>query len=273
MAVAAFFKGGLSTFYWHNEVFGFLLAPADSKLSPFDGKPIVNAPTTMFGLTLGLSVLGGKLAAFPVVFVGLLSLTKPFVPFDWWRRFIAINAIVGLLLFALGVVFVYFVMMPVSMNFLLSFGDDTVVIMVLLERYLDLIFSLFKWIGLIFMIPLFMNMLARMGWLSYPRAKGFYRVAFFLTAFFSALISPGLDPTLTVMVAVPMYSLYLVGLGAVWAVDTDAGNYLWFNSTNRLVRRVLRKIRWIAGSPARGVRWVYRKVKRGYEKVIDRWGR
>lgn len=227
LATAAFFIGALSTFYWHNEVFGFLLAPADNKLSPFDGKPIVTAPTTMFGATLSLAVLGGKLLAFPFLFVGALSLLKPLAPRDWWRRFVAINAVVALFLFILGDVFVYYVMMPVSMRFLLSFGTDIVEPVITLNAYMELLFALFKWIGIVFMIPLFMNVLARMGWLSYERAKGFYRVGFLLTAFFSALISPGLDPTLTVMVAVPMYALYLVGLGSVWAIDPSAGNYLW----------------------------------------------
>ena len=38
-------------------------------------------------------------------------------------------------LFALGDAFVYFVMLPVSMNFLLSFGTDVVVPVILLDEY------------------------------------------------------------------------------------------------------------------------------------------
>jgi len=228
LSIAAFFAAALSTFYWHEEVFAFLLAPADGKLSPFDGKPIVTVPTGGFGATLGISLSAGKIAAIPVFAVGIVALAKPLMPHSWWQRFLAINVTAGFTLFTLGCVFVYYVMLPVSMRFLLSYADDTVVYVITLEAYLEMVFALFRWIGLIFLIPLGMNMLARTGQFSYPRVKALYRLIFFLTLFFSALISPGLDPVLTVMVAVPMYSLYLVGLGGVWVVRPETGNFLWF---------------------------------------------
>jgi len=272
LATIAFFVGALSTFYWHQEVFRFLLAPADGKLSPFDGKPVVNAPTAMFGATLSLAITGGKLAALPFIVVGFLSLIKPLTPFDWWRRFIAINTAIAFVLFATGVAFVYFVMMPVSLNFLLSFGSDIAVPVILLDEYMELLTSLFKWIGFVFLLPLIMNMLARLRLLSYRRAKGVWRVGIFLVLFFSAIISPGLDGTLTIFVAVPMYLLYLVGLGAVWAVHPEEGNYLWLGTICRWLRKVrngiawaLRKVRggiaWVVRWPVRGIRWVYRKAR------------
>ncbi len=233
LASIAYFIAALSAFYWHEEVFGFLLAPADGKLSPFEGKPIVTAPTTMFGLTLGLSMMFGKLGAFPFVVVGLLALIKPLTPFNWWRRFIAVNALIAIALFALGEIFVYFIMLPVSMSFLLSWGTTVAEPLITLESYLELLFALFKWIGLVFMLPLGMHILARLGWLSYPRAKGFYRAGFFLSLFFSAIISPGLDGTLTLMVFGAMYSLYLVGLGVVWSTDPHSGNYLYLWTLHR----------------------------------------
>lgn len=249
VATLAFFAGAIATFYWHSEVFNFLLAPADKRLSPFDGKPVVTAPTSMFGATLGLSLAMGKVAAFPFLAVGFLALIKPLTPFNWWRRFVAINAAVAFLLFVTGVIFVYYVMLPVSMNFLLSFGVDVAEPIIILDLYLELLFSLFKWIGIIFLLPLAMNILARVEWLTYQRAKGFYRVGFFLTLFFSAIISPGLDGFLTMLVAGAMYSLYLVGLGAVWAVHPEEGNYLWFwtirNAALWAVRKPMTAYRWV----------------------------
>jgi len=256
-ATAFYFIGALSAFYWHEQVFGALIAPADGRLSPFDGLPVVNAPTSMFGMTLGLAMLVGKLVASPFVIVGLLAIIKPLTPFDWWRRFIAINVLVGVGLFVLGDIFVYFVMLPVSMNFLLSFGTTIAVPVILLDLYLELLFSLFKWIGFVFLLPLAMHVLARAGWLSYQRAKGLYRIGIFLTLIFSAIISPGLDGFLTMLIAGAMYSLYLVGLGAVWATDPQQGNYLWFWT----IRRSLGKVWHVVTAPVRGVRRVHNKFR------------
>ena len=110
LSVIAFFMGAGATFYWHGEVFGFLLAPAGELLSPFDGKPVFNSPTDMFGATLNLSIAGGKLAAFPVRVVGFLSLLRPLVPTPWCvflspHRFIALVLfLTWLALFYCGVV-------------------------------------------------------------------------------------------------------------------------------------------------------------------------
>lgn len=260
LATIAYFIAALSAFYWHEEVFKFLLAPAEGKLSPFDGKPVVTTPTTMFGLTFGLSMMFGKLGAFPFLVVGLLALIKPLTPFNWWRRYIAVNALIAIALFALGDIFVYFVMLPVSMNFLLSFGTTVAEPVITLDSYLELLFALFKWIGVVFTIPLWMHILARLGWLSYQRAKGFYRVGFLLSLFFSAIISPGLDGTLTMMVFGAMYSLYLVGLGVVWSTDPHSGNYLFVWTIAGWLRGLRDAIRWFVQRPLVAFRWIERKL-------------
>ena len=271
LSVIAFFIGAGATFYWHREVFAFLLAPAGELLSPFDGLPVYNAVPDMFGATLNLSIAGGKLASFPVLVVGFLSLIKPLTPFVWWWRFLAINTVIAFVLSAIGVVFVYFVMMPVSLNFLLSFGTDIAEPLITLDSYTELLFSLFRWIAFIFLLPLIMNILARLRVLSYPRAKGVWRIGIFLVLFFSAIISPGLDGFITIIVAGTMYSLYLVGLGAVWIVNPSEGNYLFLRTIGRGVRKVLNNVLvwielgirkasdagvWIERRPAVMIRWL-----------------
>ena len=274
LSVVAFFMGAGATFYWHGEVFAFLLAPAGELLSPLDGTSVLNSPTDMFGATLNLSIAGGKLAAFPVLVVGFLSLLRPLAPSRWWR-FLTTYTFITLGLFLTGVSFVYFVMMPVSLNFLLTFGSDIAVPVIHLDEYMKLLTSLFAWIGLIFLLPVIMNLLGRFRILSYRRAKGVHRIAIPTIIFFSAIISPGLDGLLTVFVAVPMYLLYLVGLGGVWLAHPEDGNYLWLGTIGRGLRKVrilgspvvmirwsLRRLRWLAGSPVRGGSLVYRKVRK-----------
>ena len=259
LAVIAFFIGAGATFYWHEDVFGFLLEPADKRLSPFDGKPVYNAPTSMFGATLGLSFSGGKLAAFPVFIVGALFLLRPLVPSNWWR-FVTVYSILSIGMFALGDAFVYFVMMPVSLNFLLTFGADIAVPVILLDEYMELLFSLFTWIGLIFLLPVIMNLLAKFGWLSYNRAKSVHRIGIPTIIFFSAMISPGLDGLLTALVAASMYSLYLVGLGAVWIENPSNGNYLYFWTIQGWLRKIRDAVVWVLRRPVVLWRRIERKI-------------
>ena len=252
-AVIAFTVGASSTFYWHVQVFGFLLAPAGDLLSPFEGgKPTYSAITDMFGSTLGLSIAGGKLSAFPVLVVGSVSLLRPMTPDSWWR-FLVGYSLVSIAMFATGICFVYFVMMPVSLNFLLHFGTEIAIPVILLNNYMELLLSLFKWIGIVFLLPVAMNLAGKSGLLSYRKAKGVWRVALPTVAFFSAIISPGLDGLITVFVGVTMSSLYLVGLGSIWIADPHAGNFLWFWTFRRWGV-------WLIGRPAAGYYWLQVKM-------------
>jgi sec-independent protein translocase protein TatC len=164
-------------------------------------------------------------------------------------------------MFTLGDAFVYFVMMPVSLNFLLTFGADIAVPLILLDEYMGLLFSLFMWIGLIFLLPIIMNLLARFGVLSYKRARSVHRVGIPTIIFFSAMISPGLDGLLTALVAASMYSLYLVGLGAVWITNPQEGNYLFYWTLRRWLRNLRDAVIWFLMRPVVAVRKVHYKFR------------
>tara|TARA_R100000808_G_scaffold10489_1_gene27786 strand:+ start:5861 stop:6145 length:285 start_codon:yes stop_codon:yes gene_type:complete len=74
---------------------------------------------------------GGQFVAFPVLVIGALSMLKPFVPRRFWLFVITYSAI-SIAMFALGASFVFFVMMPVSLHFLLNFGSGIAVPVILL---------------------------------------------------------------------------------------------------------------------------------------------
>jgi sec-independent protein translocase protein TatC len=213
----------------------------------------------MFGATIGLAMQGGKATAFPVLTVGLLWLLKPLVPSRfWWFITIYTALIIGF--FLTGVSFVYYVMMPVSLGFLLTFGDGIAVPVILLTEYVALLTSLMLWIGLIFLLPIVMNLLARVRLVSYQRARKLHKWVPWVALILAALITPSLDGLLTMLVAVPMYLLYLVGLFAAWLVNPEEGNYLWFWTIRRSLRHLRDRVVWVVRRPVVMIRWVRWKI-------------
>ena len=70
LALHAWSIGAGATFWWHPEVFAFLLAPAEEMLSPFEGGlPIFTGVPDMFGATLSLAMKGGQVTALAVLIV------------------------------------------------------------------------------------------------------------------------------------------------------------------------------------------------------------
>ena len=273
LCILAWSIGAGATFWWHPDVFAFLLAPAEEMLSPFDGRPVFTAPQDMFGSTLSLSMKGGQFAAFPVLIVGALTMLKPFVPRRFWL-FVTTYSAISIAMFAVGASFVFYVMMPVSLKFLLTFGSGIAVPVILLTSYMALLLSLLFWIGIVFELPILMQLLAKFRLVPYSKAKNLRKWIVPTAFIFAALITPSLDGTLTFLVATPMLILYEVGLIAGWLTDRSEGNYF---ADLPMVQRTYRITKSGAGWVARKVRWAIglaiRAARRGGRKIVWWWNR
>jgi len=280
LCILAWSIGAGATFWWHPEVFAFLLGPAEEMLSPFDGRPVFTAPQDMFGSTLSLAMKGGQFFAFPVLVVGVLTMLKPFVPRRFWL-FVTTYSVLSIGMFALGASFVFFVMMPVSLNFLLTFGAGIAQPVILLTSYMALLMSLLFWIGIVFELPVVMQLLAKFRLVSYSKARTLRKWIVPTSFIFAALITPSLDGTLTFLVAIPMLLLYEVGLIAGWLTHPEEGNYFADLPMVQRVRRLMLKIyKVIRSGVMRVVRKVLRTiglpvraVRRGVGKIVWWWNR
>ena len=263
----AFGIGAGSTFYYNAAVFGFLLAPAGDNLSPFDGQPVFNSPVDMMSATIGLAIRGGAVLALPVLVTGILTLLRPWIRTRYWW-FLTIFTALTVVSFLIGAAFVYFVMLPVSLGFLLSFGDGVAVPVILLNKYIELTSSLMLWVGLIFELPIAMYLLVKFRILSYQKLRRFRKFVPPTAIILAGIITPTFDGFNQIMVALPMWLLYEVGLFTSWLAHPEEGNYLWLRTLGRWLRKVrdglawvLRKVRIVAGFPVVKVRWIYRKVR------------
>ena len=279
LCILAWSIGAGATFWWHPEVFAFLLAPAEDMLSPFDGRPVFNAPQDMFGSTLSLSMKGGQFVAFPVLVVGALTMLKPFVPRRFWL-FVTTYSAISIAMFALGASFVFWVMMPVSLHFLLNFGSGIAVAVILLTEYMALLLSLLFWIGIVFELPIVMQLLAKFRLVPYSKARTLRKWIVPTAFIFAALITPSLDGTLTFLVALPMLILYEIGLIAGWLTDRQGNYFADLPMVQRIYGLMLRLYRAIKSGVLRLARKIrsaiglgMRVVQRSRSKIVRWWNR
>lgn len=240
-----------ATFWYREYVFAWLLAPADGQLSPFPGGlPVFTAAQDMFGITIWVAIRAGVIAALPVATYGAYSLVSPVLsPSQRWKLRIFLPA--PLVLFLAGGAFVYYVMLPVGLRFLLHFGDGVAVPLITLREYLDLLTALMVALGIVFDLPLVMFGMAKLRIVSYQKFKSLRKFVPFVALILGIILTPGTDPFNMVLVAVPIILLYEVGLFMAWLAHPEEGDYLWVKEISR-----------VAGWPVRAVRRVYRKVRR-----------
>ena len=118
----------------------------------------------------------------------------------------------SLLLFASGFMFGYFVLAKISVQFLIGYGDPTLVdSRTAIGAYLGLLFMLLLVMGLVFQIPLVMTVLAAVGMVqpAFFRAKRRY---FILAIFIVAAIITPPDYISQLLVAGPMLVLFEFGI-------------------------------------------------------------
>ena len=115
------------------------------------------------------------------------------------------------ILFAGGVAFAYFVLLPPALNFLLTFGSDIAEPMIKVKNYVSVMVRLLFWIGICFEIPLVIFFLSKIGILSVERLKKFRPWAYVLAFIMGAAITPTFDPVNQTLVAVPIIILFEFG--------------------------------------------------------------
>lgn len=159
-----------------------------------------------------------------VVMIAALFLSAPWLLFQLWtfiraglyrheRGYVAryIPATCGL--FLVGILFGYFVLIPIALRFLIAYGGSLVSPQITLQEYLSFFFLLTFAVGVTFELPLFMVFFVQIGMIRAERYAEFRRHAILLAFIVGAVFTPP-DPISQTLLAVPLYVLFEVGLFA-----------------------------------------------------------
>jgi sec-independent protein translocase protein TatC len=219
----AFFFGAATAIALREDIFAALIAPAGGRLSPFDGGlPIYNEPGGILSTVIKTGIKGGFITAIPVVWIHLMTYMKPWLPhrFWWFTFWFTMASVVGAVG---GVSFVYFVMMPAGLGFLLNFGNEIATPVILISAYMGLLTSMMLSLVIIFQLPLLMYSTVRLGVMSYRRFAMFRKFFIPTAIFFGTLLSPGADIVNALLLIIPLILLYEVGLFVAWLADPTQG--------------------------------------------------
>lgn len=115
-----------------------------------------------------------------------------------------------------GAAFGYFVVFPPAFRFLLGYTNDFLSPMPTVKEYFSLCLRLLIAFGVIFELPVFMVLLAKMGLISVEMLKRHRRYAILAAFVIAAILTPTPDVINQCMMAIPLIVLYEAGIVAVW---------------------------------------------------------
>jgi len=205
--------GFFVAFYFHEKLYGFVQAPLDH----LHLKLNYTHPMDPMNLYLQVAMIGGAILASPFVLFQVWLFIAPGL-YQKEKRFVVpfMAATVGL--FLTGASFGYFYVLPGALKVLiLDFGGKFQP-MVTIEEYTGFFLSVILGLGISFEMPVLIFFLALFGIVSPKFLWKNIRYAILAIFIVAAIITPSPDPWTMCIYAIPMLSLYILGIGVAWWV-------------------------------------------------------
>ena len=205
--------GFVAAYILHERLYGFVQAP----LSKLGIKLNYTHPMDPLNLYLQVSLIGGAILASPFILYQVWLFIAPGL-YQKEKRFVVPFMAATVSLFLAGAAFGYFYVLPGALKILIvDFGSKFNPV-VTIEEYTGFFLSIILGLGISFELPILIFFLAMFGIVS-PRFL-FKNIRYAILAVFivAGVICPSPDPWTMCVYAIPMLSLYVIGIGVAWWV-------------------------------------------------------
>lgn len=231
-AVIAVMLCAIAAFIFHDFIFNTLiLAPKNpdffsnrmlSILSDFTGvealkinsKPfqIINISMAgQFATHISVSLVSGIIASFPYIFYEFWCFIKPAL-YSNEQKHARGSIFYTSFLFAMGVLFGYYIITPLSVHFLGSYSvSEQVMNQINLKSYISSITSIVLASGVIFELPVLIFFLSKIGFVTPDFLRKYRKHSVVLILILSAIITPP-DIFSQILVCLPLMLLYEIGI-------------------------------------------------------------
>jgi len=158
-----------------------------------------------------VSIIAGFIIASPVVFYEFWRFIKPAL-YDTEKKYAGGAVFFTSVLFLMGVLFGYFLIVPLSVHFLGTYNvSGEVTNQINLKSYIGSVTSISLAAGVVFLIPIFSYFLSKVGLITPQFMKTYRKHAYVIMLLLSAVITPP-DIFSQIMVCFPLVFLYEIGI-------------------------------------------------------------
>ena len=136
------------------------------------------------------------------------------------QRFI-IPAIAGSgLLFFLGLLFSWWILVPAAISFFIKFGSEIVEPIWSIERYFDFVLLLMASTAIAFQLPVLQFILGSLGIITADKMISNWRIVVLSSAILSAIITPSTDPLTMSLLSISIVLLFFVGVALTYLSES-----------------------------------------------------
>lgn len=160
-----------------------------------------------------IAFVTGIILAMPMILYQVLAFVYPALEYEYERKFIRWSLPFVILLFIAGIAFGWFITVPVAIQFLMGFGNTTLISnQPALSDFLRTVSLLILVNGIVFEIPVVMYILTTVNLVTPYQLAKYRRFAILIVTIIAAVVTPTGDPINLMLLAIPMYLLYEIGI-------------------------------------------------------------
>ena len=170
------------------------------------------SPGEYFVSTVKISFYTGIFFSSPFILSQLLLFLLPGLTEN--EKKIIFPLLVGaLVLFGLGLLFSYYVLIPAALNFFLKYSDEVIEPLWSFDQYFEFILVLFYSTGIAFQIPIIQILLGVLNIVTVNQMLGSWRYVILGSTIVGAILTPSTDPLTQILLSIAILILYFSGAG------------------------------------------------------------
>ncbi len=172
-------------------------------------------PTGTIMVFFRVALMIGGILSIPMITYQLLMFILPgLTPRE--KRYVLFSIPATTVLFLIGTLFSWYVLMPPALGFLEGFQPTVFKPEWTADLYLSFVTSLIFWMGVAFQTPLVFFLISLLGFVSAGTLVRQWRVAVVGASIAAALITPTIDPVNMFLVMAPLLTLYAMSIVLVF---------------------------------------------------------
>ncbi|MCK5236334.1 MAG: twin-arginine translocase subunit TatC [Deltaproteobacteria bacterium] len=197
-------------YYFSAELYELLTEPLRPAFPGSDKFLAFTAVTEPFFTYLKVGVVGGILLAAPVIIYQCWAFVSPGL-YAGEKRWFLPSVFFSTILFTLGVIFCYTLVLPFALKYLLGYSGPELRPVLSMGLYFALTTKLLFAFGVAFQLPLVVLILSLVGVVGGRQLAGWWKYALICSVFFGAFLTPP-DVVSQLLLAGPLMVLYFLGV-------------------------------------------------------------
>ena len=203
IGLGAIFVGFCVCFAFKETLFMWLTAPL---FGSYGNQMVFTAVHELFFTYIKLSLLGGFFLGMPILFDQIWRFIAPGL-YSEEKRVVLPFLLATPILFYMGGLFSYFIIMPLAIEFFFGFANEAIAPLPSVREYLSFFIKLTFGFGLAFELPVLLLVLAKIGLVDAAKLRWFRRYSWVCILIVAAVLTPP-DPVSQLLLALPMVFLY-----------------------------------------------------------------